>query len=173
MTAVNLNRAVRGPVTAVPIVAGKGVRLVADTENNRWVVEADETTLWENANGVTLYSGVTLSESRQNFETIRLLISMQTNEPAGYVDIPMVGLNKTSNFTIQPSIPFTHNTGTAFCLNWKIYISATDTTIQSTDSIYWGKSGTDGTTAGSWVQGKNASVPIIYKIIGINRIASN
>lgn len=45
MTAVNLNRAVRGPVTAVPIVAGKGVRLVADTENNRWVAELDIT--WE------------------------------------------------------------------------------------------------------------------------------
>ena len=46
MTAINSNRAIRGPVTAVPVVAGKGVRLVADTENNRWVVEADETVLW-------------------------------------------------------------------------------------------------------------------------------
>ena len=40
MTAINSNRAIRGPVTAVPVVAGKGVRLGADTENNRWGVEA-------------------------------------------------------------------------------------------------------------------------------------
>ena len=173
MTAVNLNRAVRGPVTAVPIVAGKGVRLVADTENNRWVVEADETVLWENASGTNLRYGATLSESRQNFETIRLLISMQSNEPVGYVDIPMVGINKDSAFTIQPSIPYSHDTGKTYCLNWKIYISATDTSLKSTGAIFWGKSGTDGATAGSWVQGANTDVPIIYKVIGINRIASN
>lgn len=35
MTAINSNRAIRGPVTAVPVVAGKGVHLVAGTENNR------------------------------------------------------------------------------------------------------------------------------------------
>jgi hypothetical protein len=98
---------------------------------------------------------------------------MQLDEPAGYVDIPMVGINKGAAFTIQPSIPFNHQTGATFCLNWKIYISATDTTIQSTDAIYWGKGGTDGTTAGTWVQGKNSNVPIVYKIIGINRVSSN
>ena len=70
MTAVNLNRAVRGPVTAVPVVAGKGVRLVADTVNNRFVVEADETVLWEGK--CNTESSVTLSESYKNFEKIRI-----------------------------------------------------------------------------------------------------
>ena len=73
MTAINSNRAIRGPVTAVPVVAGKGVRLVADTENNRWVVEADETVLWEG----TKYwwndtSNLQLSEAASHFETIRV-----------------------------------------------------------------------------------------------------
>lgn len=69
MTAVNLNRAIRGPVTAVPIVAGTGVRLVADTQNNRWLVEADETVLFESATAATSGS---LSESPANFEKIRV-----------------------------------------------------------------------------------------------------
>lgn len=71
MTAINSNRAIRGPVTAIPLVAGKGVRLVADTDNNRWVVEADETVLWS---GEAL-TGITLSESLTNFEQIKVVYS--------------------------------------------------------------------------------------------------
>ena len=70
MTAINSNRAIRGPVTAVPFVAGKGVRLVADTQNNRWVVEADETVLWD-GNG-TKASSCTLSENPSNFERVKI-----------------------------------------------------------------------------------------------------
>lgn len=71
MTAINSNRAIRGPVTAVPVVAGKGVRLVADTENNRWVVEADETVLWE---GTAYDAGaaLTMSENCTNFEKLQI-----------------------------------------------------------------------------------------------------
>lgn len=86
MTAVNLNRAVRGPVTAVPVVAGKGVRLVADTVNNRFVVEADETLLFEDSNGTGTNSG-TLTEAYTNFERIRLEVGIgsQQNPPTdGY-----------------------------------------------------------------------------------------
>lgn len=67
MTAMNLNRAIRGPVTAVPVVAGKGVRIVPDVENNRFVVEADETVLWEGTPGSSSYQ-ITLSENLSNFE---------------------------------------------------------------------------------------------------------
>ena len=68
MTAINSNRAIRGPVTAVPVVAGKGVRLVADTVNNRWVVEADETVLWEGT--LAPENTASLSETITNFENI-------------------------------------------------------------------------------------------------------
>ena len=78
MTAVNLNRAIRGPVTAVPVVAGKGMRLVADTQNNRWVVEADETVLWEGSLGST-GSVQSLSESIFNFSTIEIHCWPNTN----------------------------------------------------------------------------------------------
>lgn len=86
MTAVNLNRAIRGPVTAVPVVAGKGVRIVPDVENNRFVVEADETLLFEEPNGTGTNSG-TLTEAYTNFERIRLEvgIGVQGNPPTdGY-----------------------------------------------------------------------------------------
>ena len=68
MTAIN-PQAVRGPVTAVPVVAGKGVRFVEDVPNNRVVAEVDETVLWEgdaNTNGTTKVGD--LSESINNFE---------------------------------------------------------------------------------------------------------
>ena len=64
-------QAVRGPVTAVPVVAGKGVRLREDIENNRVVAEVDETVLWE---GEAL-NGITLSESLTNFEQIKVVYS--------------------------------------------------------------------------------------------------
>lgn len=70
MTAINSNRAIRGPVTAVPVVAGKGVRLVADTENNRWVVEADETVLSTGQSSST--APITLSEPMSNFEYVEI-----------------------------------------------------------------------------------------------------
>lgn len=69
MMAMNSNRAIRGPVTAVPVVAGTGVRFVADTQNNRVVAEVDETVLFESNTAAT--SGV-LSESPANFEKIRV-----------------------------------------------------------------------------------------------------
>lgn len=75
MTAINSNRAIRGPVTAVPVVAGKGVRLVADTENNRWVVEADETVLWEGFQEAG--NTVTLSESAANFEKLAVFVDTE------------------------------------------------------------------------------------------------
>lgn len=71
MTAVNLNRAVRGPVTAVPVVAGHGVRIVPDTVNNRFVVEADETVLFEDSNGAA--DSVALSETLNNFEYVKIV----------------------------------------------------------------------------------------------------
>lgn len=86
MTAINANRAIRGPVTAVPIVAGHGVRIVPDVENNRFVVESDETLLFEDPNGTGENSG-TLTEAYTNFERLRLEvgIGVQQNPPTdGY-----------------------------------------------------------------------------------------
>ena len=79
MTAVNLNRAIRGPVTAVPVVAGNGVRIVPDTVNKRFVVELDETVLYI-ASGSTGVASCTLSEAASNFEYIDFIVGYNTGD---------------------------------------------------------------------------------------------
>lgn len=101
MTAVNLNRAVRGPVTAVPVVAGKGVRIVPDVENNRFVVEADETVLFsQNTTTPTssnIITSINLSEAANNFERIRIywLWNPGTSSIPDSTEISMLGTRST------------------------------------------------------------------------------
>ena len=168
MTAINSNRAIRGPVTAVPVVAEKGVRLVADTENNRWVVEADETVLWE-GNGT---SGTTmnLSETAKNFATIKI-----------YGHDSNRGRSCINEF--NPAVVTTTDTLT-FCLNmpdidagaawWGAYNSILSYT--STDCTNITNNG--GFQWFTWVANKSTETQtsrylIVDKIVGINRIASN
>ena len=40
-TLVNNLRAIRGPVTAVPVTAGSGIEIAADTQNNQIVISAN------------------------------------------------------------------------------------------------------------------------------------
>ena len=177
MTAINSNRAIRGPVTAVPVVAGKGVRLVADTDNNRWVVEADETVLWEDANGVQLQNGITLSESRLNFERIRLTYIVGADGCPAVLEIPMIGANRGASFIqMLPGSFDNHEIGVAgYCLIWQLFfVDCTATYLKSSGAQFIGKSGfINGATPGTWTQGANPACPIVYKIVGINRIASN
>ena len=76
-------KAIRGPVTAVPVVAGNGVRFVQDVENNRVVAEADETELYvaSTDEGTTLSVNgyVTLSESLTHFEKVKIYFVLQAN----------------------------------------------------------------------------------------------
>lgn len=168
MTAVNLNRAVRGPVTAVPIVAGKGVRLVADTQNNRWVVEADETVLYSGVksigdDGMATY---TLSESPLNFQYIKVYWCASGNDVSEAGGNKSVGVSEwdpqiyTSDNTFI-SAQMNGTTGTSFT---RYDVSANVSGIRSTS---WAVQGSlnSATSNAKWFH--------IYKIVGINRIASN
>lgn len=160
--------------TPKTLTAGDGI-IVTESSNAITVSSGyNETVLYYNANGENLKNGITLSESRQNFEIIRIIMSLQANHSVGYVDIPMYGINTGTTFTIQPSIPF-DEASVGFVLNWKIFITATDTSLTSTNAIYWGKSSCDGTSTnpGTWTQGANINVPYVYKVIGINRVAND
>lgn len=68
-TLVNNLRAIRGPVTAVPMVGASGVVIEADTQNNQVVVRADETVLWE---GEAVSGSIQLSEAGKNFEYLEV-----------------------------------------------------------------------------------------------------
>lgn len=165
MTAINSNRAIRGPVTAVPVVAGKGVRLVADTENNRWVVEADETVLFEDTSSTgTVVSSVVLSESSANFEKVEITLGW-----AGGGSSPVAGRLMCTCATDGKGYGFAGYIGRD----------------SSVHNIVGGIS-TNGTSLGlincmDMYTSNNTSVTYqpftsilkVYKVVGINRIASN
>lgn len=170
MTAINSNRAIRGPVTAVPVVAGKGVRLVADTENNRWVVEADETVLYSGLKtiGDTGSATYQLSESPLNFQYIKVYCcaldgsftpeSSHINQAVSMVEWDTTIYTPYNTFI---SLLMNGQVGTSFAQHW---ISANISGIRTTS---WSVQGSldSGTSNSKWFH--------IYKIVGINRIASN
>jgi hypothetical protein len=161
MTAINANRAIRGPVTAVPLVAGKGVRIVPDVENNRFVVEADETVLWEgNGTGSDTFN---LSESMANFETIKILYNpWSDNTSTHYFEFDYNRRNSTMNYGIMSDIStYTLNTLRLFFVTFGF----TDTRLTVTNICY-----ADGSFT---VQTLDKSRVKVYKVVGVNRIASN
>lgn len=170
MTAVNLNRAVRGPVTAVPVVAGKGVRIVPDVENNRFVVEADETVLWENENN-TQNPTMSLSEALTNFEYIRIEYSTSfdyTVSEYSYnettVLIPTRNIMTNKRMYITDMFPNSTSLN-QLVIRMLIYTISNDAKTLTYDKgfqLYY---------SGSWSTG-TTSMPI-YKVVGVNRIASN
>lgn len=163
MTAINSNRAIRGPVTAVPVVAGKGVRLVADTDNNRWVVEADETTLWEDANGASGSSGfpITLSETLSNFESVKFVWQVFN---AQYRNLKETLCPTTiTQFVLDGS---TYNPGNSGCFTMVYCLSVSNTTLSFDIGRYYKWNG--GTNPG-----EAAPFFSLYKVVGVNRIASN
>lgn len=168
MTAVNLNRAVRGPVTAVPVVAGKGVRIVPDTVNNRFVAEADETVLWEGTLN-TLNSDVSCNESIYNFERIKVfyrLVADNTVQGVGVYEFEPSEIS-SANFTSFGAFYLISNgwygwwlCGLAVTDNNKIKITKTENS--------WGNGASPTSSSVD-----SSTVGYIYKIVGINRIASN
>lgn len=164
MTAINSNRAIRGPVTAVPFVAGTGVRLVADTANNRIVVEADETVLWTGSLDVT-GSSQSLSESIYNFDTIEVYCypnkNYTTQRAAQVSKFKTPAPGSTCFFYCR-----TENLESSVYYSEIIYLNITNgTSFQLAQGHKW----QDGT------QTKNIDTyrGAVMKIVGINRIASN
>lgn len=165
MTAVNLNRAIRGPVTAVPVVAGKGVRLVADTVNNRFVAEADETVLYNgDAVGQTAFD---LSESIMNFETVKVWICSRENSlnPISIVEVPTTTIGSTLFLFTTERFDSSWQ-----WITWRFdyTVSNSGTTLQLAANAYGGSKANN-----SWGSGGNVMTDVhVYKVIGINRKAS-
>ena len=159
MTAINSNRAIRGPVTAVPVVAGKGVRLVADTENNRWVVEADETELFKNTSGAS--GTINLSEAAEHFERVRVLYKMNDGVCGSTEVIPnangvWVGMSSNAFYASKVRLKGTY------------YILQNTTLTPREEST-----NVAGNTGGNFVIATETNVFTVFLVLGINRIASN
>lgn len=159
-------KAIRGPVTAVPVVAGKGIRFVEDVENNMVVAEVDETVLWD-CNGTPNQDGpYTLSEAYTNFEYIK--VKYQNN----YTSTPdNVGMSvfPTNGVDCKVILPVTEEDPQYKLRMMTLRFSGASASIKSSSvaRYQWTTSGSCSvsTTAGQ--------APYITQIIGINRIANN
>lgn len=176
MTAINSNRAIRGPVTAVPVVAGKGVRLVADTENNRWVVEADETVLFNDSDPQPIITAtdLSLSETVRNFERVKVYYKdyYGPDAPSGRLHMCSEGVVAPETFGLGiPGMPTGDSTTVFFDLNSIMFDSTKPTkvtVVSGTKRVGLtinGSSATFNTTTSRGI--------FLYKVVGINRIASN
>lgn len=148
-------QAVRGPVTAVPVVAGKGVRFVEDIENNRVVAEADETVLF---NG-TAAASVTCSESVSNFERINVWMNVNSDGSRKACIEIIPGYESEYMFYSGVASNLMHF--------YSGLITASSTTVAVDQGRHlWVPTG-NSSTVGSEAQSRN-----IYKVVGIHRVAS-
>lgn len=163
MTVINSNRAVRGPVTAIPLVAGKGVRLTADTVNNRWIVEADETVLWT-YDGTNPQASVTLDESASNFECLDIYETWSGG--AANPSVVRIAINGETNAVTNMSIG--NNSWYVITQHW--LISGTSLSINNAHALHGSSY-----TSSDIVHESNTDLikKTIVKVVGINRIASN
>jgi hypothetical protein len=145
-------------------VAGKGVRLTADTENNRWIVEADETVLYE-ASVNTQVGSATLSENAENFELLDIYM-----QGYGVSQKPVVlrVVANNSNTAVQVNWSLGNNAWYLVCQ--KLTISGTSIAISNAHAIH-GSSFTS--TDIIHDSNSNTITKTIVKVVGINRVASN
>lgn len=162
MTAINANRVIRGPVTAVPVVAGKGVRIVPDTVNNRLVVEADETVLWE-YDGTNPQSSVTLTEPFANFEFID--IYEKWNGATANQSVVRIAIDGSGSAVTNMSLG-----GNAWYLNvQKWSMSGTSLSVVSAHALH----GSSYTSTDIVHESNTALImDTICKVVGVNRVAS-
>lgn len=151
-------------VDSLPLVAGKGVKITVNANNV--VASLDETVLWEGIKESAPCDSFTLSEFASNFERIRFYGISYANTkvmyecPAPDASSETITLCYTYYCRDTDSNPFqirmgqyTTLDGLSFtCSNKKFLYMA------NTDSVF---------------ASNNTNSPCIYKIVGINRIASN
>ena len=164
-TLVNNLRAIRGPVTAVPVVGQSGVVVEPDAQNNQVVVRADETVLFENANGSSEADGFTISEPFTNFERIRYIGA--TNLCNFSIEVPVYsGITSSFRFGVTCMCP--DSDGAPLQVYGKSFSSSNGLTYTLTRSIGRWFVYTDSTVGGT-----QPFAGSLYKIVGINRIANN
>lgn len=135
----------------------------------------NETVLWSASTGQQLNQGITLNESRHNFEKLGIyytnqVISNANNRQCEYFVWPQeFGTNATgTEFRWGLGGAFNNTSGDWF-LFWNTFGTATDDFIQSQQSYYMGISNFTGQASIAFTAGSNASIPTIFKIVGINR----
>lgn len=167
-TLVNNLRAIRGPVTSVPMVGVSGVIVEADTQNNQVVVRADETVLYT---GTSYNTNLSLSESPANFKFLRIKFDeMGTGRRVGYIycnDPSLASIGAAGmNFFTDDSTDSVHIDSMRFAVN------GSSLTMDYAQKKWLSLNNTSGTqTTQSFGAASILSVVKIYEIVGIDRIA--
>lgn len=161
MTAIN-PQAVRGPVTAVPVVAGTGVRFVEDVPNNRVVAEVDETVLWDGEG--TALSTATLDESIYNFQYLRIEIYVGV----GNIQAQVVKMDGSPTYISCGGITTEANTYVTYVFACSVNVSNSGTTL----TVPQKGNGFAILPAKTISYFQNNNFGTIRRIIGVNRIAS-
>lgn len=156
-------QAVRGPVTAVPVVAGKGVRLREDVENNRVVAEADETVLWD-GEGTSL-STATLDESIYNFEYLRLELYIGE----GNIQAQVVKMDGSPTYISCGGVTTEANTYVTYVFACSFNVSNSGTTL----TVPQKGNGFAILPAETISYFQNNNFGTIRRIIGINRVSAS
>lgn len=156
-TLVNNLRAIRGPVTAVPMVGQSGVVVEPDTQNNQVVVRADETVLADNINNDS--TSFTLSEKPTNFERIRIYSSKG----------PICEVQPSDSYLTWHCGWIDGPTGYG---HYRIYQATSSNGLNWNGGKVYGFSMTNNSTL-SGGYGPSGWYLETSKIVGINRIANN
>lgn len=168
MTAIN-PQAVRGPVTAVPVVAGTGVRFREDVPNNRVVAEVDETVIYEatsEPSQITTNTTFNLTESVYNFERVKILYKNSAGAVGHgmrYIESPVV---QSSDFEMA-SMGYSSGNTACFDMNSFMFYTADPSKVTVLSAGFRMNISPGQAPATQTNRGVR-----LYKIIGVNRIAS-
>lgn len=169
-TLVNNLRAIRGPVTAVPMVGASGVVVEPDTVNNQVVVRADETVLYANDNPsmITSNTDLDLSEAVRNFE----YVAVDYRNSAGTAQASDLRIMcRTSSLDFELAVPI-YSIGAAMVNEGCniIFYQAKPSKLTVTAAGHRTQISISGSTVTAQTTG-NARGITVYRVIGINRIA--
>ena len=167
-TLVNNLRAIRGPVTAVPMVGQSGVVVEPDTVNNQVVVRADETVLWENESSPLQTTGGTaaLSEAASNFKYLRFEYRGEQGSGYGLKTQTIANDNRLDSISLGGLAQFYDNYAFSFT---GAHVSISGTTLTLVRQGRFNVNDND--TISATDHGNNLFR--LVRVVGINRIANN
>ena len=157
-TGITLTEANDVVTVASSYTAGAGISI-----SNQNVISSDETVLWSNDNGATTF---TASEVITNFERIAVYVTdNQASASIQRVEIPMMGGNLTA-----PKFSLVSQWDSSWkVIMWWVKLTSSDMLSFSISSAnYAGALDT-----GTWANGAEPNYFRFYKVVGINRVASN
>ena len=147
-------------VDSLPLVAGKGVKISVNANNV--VASLDETVLFSSDSSVSTF---TTSEPIENFEYLKVIVEAANGVKAMATVVMTDGY--TNYLSLSYISPHTYGNGKDYYM-WRLNYS------RSNDTYTWDNGAYVGYTGSAISSGDAANTRgKVYKVIGVNRVASN